>query len=149
MGNLAFPDMSYADREIILEQFMNGIGNSDIRSHVIVHHPKTLESAISSATEFEAVKGQQLSITTPSVHAVQSSQVKSPDELLSALKSLEISLSKLANKQRGGKRQTGKDVECYKCHEMGHIAKFCKVQNTNIHDKNSQSNTKSALTHPV
>lgn len=148
MGNLAFPDMSYADREIvILEQFMNGVGNIDIRSHVILHHPKTLENAISSATEFEAVKGQQLSITKPgSVHAVQSSQVKSPDELLSALKSLQISLNKLANTQRGGKRQTGKAIECYNCHEMGHIAKYCKAPKTNTPDKNNQSNLKSAST---
>uniref|UniRef100_A0A8W8MAK1 Uncharacterized protein n=1 Tax=Magallana gigas TaxID=29159 RepID=A0A8W8MAK1_MAGGI len=58
LGNLAFPDMSYPNREIIIvEQFMNGIGNSDIRSHVILHHPNTLESAISSATELEAIKG--------------------------------------------------------------------------------------------
>lgn len=75
---------------------MNGIGNTDIRSHVILHHPKTLESAISSATGFEAVKGPQLSITKSCVNAVQSSRVKSPDKL-SALKSSEISINELSN----------------------------------------------------
>lgn len=93
--------MCYAEREIIIiEQFMNGIGISGIWSHVILHHPKTLESAMSSAKELKAVKGPQLSLTKLCVHAVQYIKVTSPDELLNALKSSEISVNKLSIKQR-------------------------------------------------
>lgn len=36
LENLAFPEMAYLDGEIvILEQFMSGIGISEIRSHVV------------------------------------------------------------------------------------------------------------------
>lgn len=150
LGNLAFPDMSYSNREIIIvEQFMNGIGNSDIRSHVILHHPNTLESAISSATEFEAIKGPQLSITKPYVSSVQSSEVKSPDELLSAIKSLEISINKLSNRHRGGLSQSGKAVKCYNCKMLGHIAKYCKAPNTYVPLNEDQNNTNSASTQSV
>ena len=85
LGNLAFPEMAYSDTEaVVLDQFMSGIGNSDIRSQVVLHHPRTLESAISLATEFEAVKGPQLSISKPRVNSVQThnenTHVKTPDE---------------------------------------------------------------------
>ena len=64
--------MAYSDGEVvILEQFMSGIGNFDIGSHVVLHHPGTLASAISLATEFETVKGPRLSISKPRVHNVQ------------------------------------------------------------------------------
>ena len=35
---------------------MSGIGNSEIKSHVVLHHPKTLEGVISLATEFEGLQ---------------------------------------------------------------------------------------------
>lgn len=54
--------MNYNDREInVLEQYINVIGNSAIHDHVLFHHPKPLEEAISLAIEFEAVKGPQFS----------------------------------------------------------------------------------------
>lgn len=54
--------MTYNDREInVLEQYINVIGNSAIHDHVLFHHPKPLEEAISLAIEFEAVKGPQFS----------------------------------------------------------------------------------------
>ena len=151
LGNLAFPDMAYSDREIVvLEQFMSGIGNSEIRSHVILHHPKTLETAISLATEFEAVKGPQLSITKPSVNSVrtdnETTPVKTPDELSSLVQTLEKCVNKMANSYRGGKKQTGKVIECYKCHQLGHTARYCHTQNTSDRvekDKTPPSHTPS------
>ena len=66
LGCLAFPNMTYDDREInVLEQFITGIGNSAIHDHVIFHHPTTLKAAISLAIEFESVKGPQLSVSKP------------------------------------------------------------------------------------
>lgn len=69
--------MTYKAREInVLEQFINGIGNSAIHDHVIFQHPQSLEAAISLATEFGAVKGSQLHVSKPvrveNVYLVQS-----------------------------------------------------------------------------
>lgn len=59
----SIPNITYDDREInVLEQFINGIGNSAIHDHVIFHHPKTLEAAIFLAIEFGAARGPQLSV---------------------------------------------------------------------------------------
>ena len=45
LGCLAFPDMTNKDREInVLEQFINGIGNSAIHDHVLFHHPQSLKA---------------------------------------------------------------------------------------------------------
>ncbi|MES9903136.1 MAG: hypothetical protein ABW168_10735 [Sedimenticola sp.] len=63
---LAFPDMPYQFREInVLEQFLNGIGSSDVREHIIFHHPKTVEQTISLTIEYEAVKGSQVFPSKP------------------------------------------------------------------------------------
>lgn len=84
--------MSYGDREIVtVEQFMNNIGNTDIWSHVILHHPKVFLQPHNP----KQLRGNSF-LSLSLVVAVQSSQVKFPDELLSALKSLEISI-KLIN----------------------------------------------------
>ena len=59
---------------------MSWIGNSEIKSHVVLHHPKNLESVISLATEFE---GPQSSISKPRVNSVQTQDenAQAPDEL--------------------------------------------------------------------
>ena len=66
-------------------RFMSGIGNSEIKSHVVLHHPKTLESVISLATEFE---GLQLSISKPRVNSVQTQDenAQAPDKLSTLVK---------------------------------------------------------------
>ncbi|XP_061167737.1 uncharacterized protein LOC133176655 [Saccostrea echinata] len=146
LGCLAFPDMTYDDREInILEQFINGIGNSAIHDHVIFHHPKTLEAAISLAIEFESVKGPQLSIVKPVhfgdiVNTVQSKgeseskkqeTLKEMSELMKLMQACVDKLSKL-RPPRGGKRHSGNMTytECYNCHNFGHLARHCPNKNS-------------------
>lgn len=42
LGCLAFPDMTYKDREInVLEQFISGVGNSAIHDNVVIHQPQS------------------------------------------------------------------------------------------------------------
>ena len=152
LGCLAFPNMTYDDREInVLEQFINGIGNSAIHDHVIFHHPTTLEAAISLAIEFESVKGPQLSLSKPNyasdtVNVVTNkSEKQTPEqeplkdmaELMKLMQSCVEKLSKIKT-NRGGKRQNKNlaSTECYYCHKKGHIAKYCPDRMTNVTPSN-------------
>ena len=64
--------MAYTEGEVdILVHFRSGKGKFYISSQIVLHHHGTLESAISLATEFETVKGPQLSISKTRVHNVQ------------------------------------------------------------------------------
>ena len=60
LGCLAFPNIPSQWREpFVVDQFISGLGNYEIRKHVAFHHPKTLEAAIALAVEFEAFEGCQ------------------------------------------------------------------------------------------
>ena len=61
----------------------------------------------------------------------ENTHVKTPDELLTLVKTLEKCVNKISNTNRGGRKQTGKVIECYNCHKLGHTAKFCHSKNTN------------------
>ena len=57
---LAFPEMPYEYRETnILEQYLNSVGCTELKEHIIFKHPKSLDEAISHTVEYEAVKGSQ------------------------------------------------------------------------------------------
>lgn len=60
----------------------------------------------------------------------ENAPVKTPNELLTLVKTLEKCVNKMSNSYRGGRKQTGKDIECYNCHKLGHTAKYCHFQNT-------------------
>ena len=64
---LAFPEMPYECRKInILEQYLNSVGSTELKEHVICRHPKSLDEAISHTVEYEAVKGNQTVPSKPS-----------------------------------------------------------------------------------
>ena len=58
--------MPYDCREInVLEQYLNNIGSSDLKEHVIFRHPKSVDEAIAYTVEYEAVKGIQVFTSKP------------------------------------------------------------------------------------
>ena len=55
LGLRSFPTMCYLSREIVVkDKFIQNL-EGEMRRHVILAHPKTLDQAISIATEFENV----------------------------------------------------------------------------------------------
>lgn len=72
LGCLAFPGIPYDAKEIyIIDQFIYGLGNQELKKHVKLKHPKTLDQAISLAVEFESFEGSQNTLSKPhTVNAV-------------------------------------------------------------------------------
>lgn len=57
----AFPKIPYEIREgFIIEQYISGLSDPDMKRHVQFSHPNTLDRAISLALEFEAFEGSQV-----------------------------------------------------------------------------------------
>ncbi len=62
LAGRAYPNTSMdAREEIIVDHFINGLGNLEIKRHVQFNHPRSLDQAISFAVEFEAFEGSQFS----------------------------------------------------------------------------------------
>ena len=67
-------------------RFISGIGNSEIKSHVVLHHPKTLESVISLAHNLRGYNSS--SVIKPRVNSVQTQDenAQAPDKLSTLVK---------------------------------------------------------------
>jgi hypothetical protein len=131
----AYPSVQSEAREIyVIDQFINGLIKPEVRSHVQFRHPNTIHSAIALAVEFEAFEGSQGILRKPRFEPEQSQgcnsvskKSKEPitlDDIASLLKNLTETLSK-GNRSRSNSRDRNSSIECYKCHEKGHIASHC------------------------
>ena len=151
---LAYPEMPYDYREInVLEQYLNTVGTSEIKEHVIFRHPKSVDEAISHTVEYEAVKGVQTTPLKPTLHedvgyvqAVKQNQIQnteSPSNIIAELNNLKqtlgsclekwnTTLQQLQNENNvKSQKRTPRDFTnytCFSCKEKGHIAKDCPKQ---------------------
>lgn len=93
---LAYPEVPHSFREInVIEQFINGLSSHDLKKHVSLNHPKSLDGAIALATEYEAFEGSQITLVKPKeTFEYEESGVRSVTAKLSKEKSLENELSK-------------------------------------------------------
>ncbi len=86
----AFPRISLdAGEEWVLDQFLSGLNNIDMRKHVQLSHPVTLEEAIGMATEYESFQTSKTPTKKP-VNAVAKSassdtDIKQLQEVVTAL----------------------------------------------------------------
>lgn len=142
--------MPYDCREInVLEQYLNSVGSTELKEHVIFQHPKSLDAAISHTVEYEAVKGSQIAPSKPKnqhdecyIQAVKQSQsdksVTSPStykELNDLIQTLNLCMEKwnktleqLQHRNRQKPNVSSKDYSnytCFICKLKGHIARNC------------------------
>ena len=144
---LAYPDMPYDCREInVLEQYLNSVGSTELKEHVIFQHP--LDAAISHTVEYEAVKGNQVAPSKPNIQhdegyiqpvkQCQKDKNVPPNtykELNDLIQTLNICMEKwnktLEQLQQRNKQRTNvanKDYSnftCFICKQKGHIARNC------------------------
>ena len=130
----AFPKINFEAREeLVVDQFLLGLPDAEMRRHVSLAHAGNVDQAITLATEYETVS-QSMKGIVPSkpkqVAAVQGTGTSSQDssnteDLLKVL----IDLVKKQNRSGPGTRcggpQWASPIICFKCSHPGHIARDC------------------------
>ena len=139
--NRAFTQASYLDRqEHLVDQFMHGLKDEKMQEHVIFHHPQNINEAIQLATEYESWQGRKTkAVQKPMVMAAKVNTegnsaameetkqlVGTVEKLVDKFEGLATVLSKMNTSDQRGRRDWSK-VECYNCHQKGHIARNCQV----------------------
>ena len=122
----AFPRLSHEGREeLVRDQFVMGLSDAEMRRHVSLSHPETLDKAITLATEFEVIS-QSIRVPFPQkpkpVSAVQDTASPSAnDEILTQVLEAIHKLSQNQSRPRRGQH----NIRCYECQELGHVKRHC------------------------
>lgn len=74
LARRAFPNEPNSSLEIhVIDQYLNGLGNYELKKHLTFKHPQTLQQAISCASEYEAIEGPLDKIREPTFCPVSES----------------------------------------------------------------------------
>ena len=102
LASKVFPGISLnAKEQWILDQFINGLGNAEIRKHVQFAHPKNLHEAISLATEYECFENNaNKKLSKPvngKVCAIENSESQILKNILTTLRKNSDQINQLSN----------------------------------------------------
>lgn len=151
LAQRAFPNETSSSLEIhVIDQYLNGLGHHELKKHITFKHPKSLEQAISYASEFEAIEGSidKLRKPTSSVDSEKVLAVRQGSKKVSfADQDLESMLSRLLDEKleklmtRRGESETNqctpnsdkhqnnpetqRSIICGYCGKVGHIENRC------------------------
>ena len=142
---LAFPGESSSDVHVI-KAFTNGLNDFDMKKHISLSHPETLEAAIGVAIEYEAVVssfGKPLpgNVDSQKVQAVKQSLKFPPttsthsSEIEALTKTMKECFSDLSKEIRKGPHM---EPTCYNCGELGHISPRCPYSEQFYHPRERQ-----------
>ena len=147
----AFPSISTNCLEqLILDQFVTGLINTDIKRHVQFGHPRNLNEAIALATEFESfdqrivVKpskpyGNVMAVDSSGQSSIENATIKELCDTLKEAKNEIHTLKGHLNTYINGKAENSslpkvvsndknRRVRCYRCSEEGHYQRDCPKQ---------------------
>ena len=158
----AFPQIKHEAREeLIVDQFLQGLIDLEMRRHVSLTHPTSVDQAVSRATEYETVtqsmkgppmhKPKQIA----SVQEVQSGRdisnllqkvdridnlFEKVDNFGNILADVNKTVSHLVTQAEGKTKQLPqrkyrKDITCWTCSQLGHIARNCPKSSGEVKEK--------------
>ena len=156
----AYPNVNFSGVEThVIDQFIQGLGNAELKKHVQFHHPQTLDQAISLAVEYESFVGPSDAIRKPSGENSEMSRVSTlalvDDKKSSTLTRADIaeivreiirdeipklnvrgtrdSSPKAIQSRPPRDNRIGKrEIICYYCHEPGHIEPRCPLKEEEV-----------------
>lgn len=163
---MAYPNIPRdASEELLIDKYLEGLGDQELRKHTSLQEPKTLDEAITKVAQYEAVtkEVQDVRPKKPLPMPRQVNQISHQNkeinnntemsELMSMMSSLKnevmemkTKLTKLENTSVSNQKpravirpwqptsprrnnefsQVPQDVECYRCHKKGHMARYCE-----------------------
>lgn len=149
LANRAFPNIPMFSREdLIIDQYISGLGDLEIKKYVQFAHPSTLDKAISLAVEFEAFEGAHNKVLSKplytstntqiqtAVRAVQNSSktsesLVSDDSVLSELSKTTKEIQSAVNELKSAKNRdsTLSSIRCFTCGKPGHTSRQCAERN--------------------
>ncbi|KAK3089863.1 hypothetical protein FSP39_007169 [Pinctada imbricata] len=167
-----YPNIPYSAIEThVVDQFIQGIGGSGIKTHVQFRHPETLDKAIALAIEYESFIGSQDIARKPIdedadlIGAVKTSEIEKLKSELTQMKemyhrdiaTIKDALLSLKNEREAQgpkfqrnqspvrnfpKRSDGKEVVCFYCGKAGHIEPRCLIKQEEIEKAKLEKNAK-------
>ena len=174
LASKAFPSIpNDCQEQWVLDQFVMGLKNHELKRHVQFGHPKSLNEAIALALEYESFEGGDSkfrpkpakcnSIETTNDHVGTDkilrelcSVVQNSTKELQSIKKVVQNPHKGVGKSQDAHSVKGKGqiksssgkvdlstVQCYKCKEFGHYQKYC--QNTRTYQGQSKAENKTKL----
>jgi hypothetical protein len=143
---------------MLVDQYIAGLGNQDLRRHVQFAHPPSFDKAISLALEFEAFEGVQFGSRKPmnedvphvrSVSHTSGNTDEAVRELRATVESLSRSIQKLTTNKEAPtiENRLKKKINCYTCGLEGHISRNCpnreRSEEEHLSDKFQESKKES------
>ena len=147
-----FPTADASTRDTIgLRYFLKGLQDQQMVVSVGMQNPTTIEAARAAAENYMSLKDEVNKPPRPRVNAVvedapcKSDTSKRLEQLENKIGDVMKLLQEKGDRDMPNKRSTGKkklsEIECFKCHEMGHFARRCPNQPQPSNDAQQQEST--------
>ena len=121
----AFPGIPYeAKDEVACDQFLLGLGDPEMRKHVSLQHPTSLDHAVIIATEYQTISHSvraswpQKPVTVAAVSGNGGGGTTNRSECVD-------DIVKALDEIRGKQTRVPRRGRCYFCDEPGHIMRTC------------------------
>ena len=143
LATKAYPNQALEEK-ILVDMFIKGLPNPEMKRHVYLAKTQTLSEAINSAVAYDAFDKPETDIEQKAKKpkaTVAAVQAKGKDvdgqpcedgslktQFTEALTQMTQAIGELKQQAAENQRKNKKDlskVECYNCHEKGHYSKYC------------------------